>query len=467
MHLFGENLPPQTSLAGRLRRHRALLVVCLGYLAITLAYSFLIPAWEGNDEADHVANAQYIVERGQLVPLRWQRWHETHQPPLYYVVAAVWQRTLGIAPLTHELPPTQNLPLTGPDPHLWYSHVYTPEQRLDALGVHKLRLISVLFGLGTVVLTYVAGGLVCGRREQAAAAAGFVAFLPKFNVVSAVFTNDSLVIMLSSLGLVLTLAYRRIPHEKTNASAKMVLAFCLGLTAGAALITKLNSLPVFAVLLGALLIVRRNFLSTALRDGALAAIGFLLTAGWWLLMNYRLSGDPLGQKGAFDWLNEVLPGIGVVSIVPWTDGERFLNFVPATLFKSVWYDGAWNQFLAPFGFNLVLTCIASVALFGVLKALARGGFYIKKRDFPIALLLTCSLAALAAVFIIAKTSMQAEGRIAYVGLTAFALLAVLGIAETVGDTPGRLRRAAMFWPSVLLAFNLYVFLRFVVPFRAL
>ena len=465
MHLFGENLPPQMGLAGRLRRHSPLLFVCLGYLVITLTYSLLTPAWEGNDEADHVANTQYILEHGDLVPLRWQRWHETHQPPLYYVVAAAWQRALGIAPLSLELPPPQGLPLTGPDPHLWFSHVYTPEQRLEAIALRKLRLISVLFGLGTVVLTYVAGGLICGQREIVTSAAAFVAFLPKFNVVSSVFTNDSLVIMLSSLGLVLALAYRRIPHEKTKAPARMALALCLGMTAGAALITKLNSLPVFAVVLGSLLIVRRNVLWAALRDVVIAAMGLLLTAGWWLLMNYRLTGDPLGQKGVYDWLNEVLPGI--VSIVPWTDGERFLNVVPGGLFQSIWYDGAWNQFLAPFAFNLVLTCIASVALFGVLKAFGQGGRYIKKRDFPIALLLACSLAAVAAVFIIAKTTLQAEGRLTYVGLTAFALLSVLGVAEVIGDTAGRLRRAAALWPVVLLMFNLYVFFRFVLPFRAL
>lgn len=465
MHLFGENLPPQMGLAGRLRRHSSLLFVCLGYLVITLTYSLFIPAWEGNDEADHVANTQYILEHGDLFPLRWQRWHETHQPPLFYIVAAAWQRALGIAPLPLELPPPQGLPLTGPDPHLWFSHTYTPEQRLEALALHKLRLISVLLGLGTVVLTYVAGGLICGQREIVTSAAAFVAFLPKFNIVSTVFTNDSLVVMLSSLGLVLALAYRRIPHEKTKAPAKMALALCLGMTAGAALITKLNSVPVFAVLLGSLLIVRWNVVWAALRDVAIAAIGLLLTAGWWLLMNYRLSGDPLGQKGAHDWLNEVLPG--VVSIVSWADGERFLNFVPGTLFQSIWYDGAWNQFLAPFAFNLVLTGIASVALFGVLKAFGQGGRYIKKGDFPIALLLTCSVAAVAAVFIIAKTSLQAEGRITYVGLTAFALLSVLGVAEAIGDTAGRLRRAVALWPIVLIALNLYVFFRFVLPFRAL
>ncbi len=452
-------------LAGRLRGHSPFLFVCLGYLVITLTYSLLIPAWEGNDESDHVANAQYIIEHGDLFPLRWQRWHETHQPPLSYLVAAAWQRALGIAPLRLELPPPQGLPLTGPDPHLWFSHTYTPEQRLEALALRRLRLLSVLLGLGTVVLTYVAGSLICGQRGIVTAAAAFVAFLPKFNVVSAVVTNDSLVIMLSSLGLVLTLAYQRIPYEKTKASAKMGLALCLGMTAGAALITKLNSLPVFAVLLGSLLIVQRKARWAALRDVAIGAVGILLTAGWWLVMNWRLTGDPLGQKGAHNWLNEVLPGI--VSIVPWTDGERFLNVVPGGLFQSIWYDGAWNQFLAPFSFNLVLTCIASVALFGVLKALWQGGRYIKKRDFPIALLLTCSLAAVAAVFIIARTSHQAEGRLTYVALTAFALLSVLGIAETIGDTAGRLRRAVALWPIALLALNLYVFFRFILPFRSL
>jgi hypothetical protein len=52
-----------------------------------------------------------------------------------------------------------------------------------------------------------------------------------------------------------------------------------------------------------------------------------------------------------------------------------------------------------------------------------------------------------------------------VGLSAFAILAVLGGAEIFSSAkPGRLSIA--FWPVVLLVVNAYVFLRFVIPFSA-
>src|SRR5437868_1212863 len=186
-------------------RHALFFWIAAGYLVITLAYAFLIPAWEANDEMDHVANIEYILQQKRSVPLRWQSWHETHQPPFYYWLGAVWQRFLSIPAFTPaELTRTTG-PMTAPNLQLAYLHTYTPDQRKAAIALHKLRLLSTLFGLGTVALTYIAALHLTQQGELAASAAGLVAFLPKFTVISASVTNDSLAVMLSSLGLVLAL----------------------------------------------------------------------------------------------------------------------------------------------------------------------------------------------------------------------------------------------------------------------
>jgi hypothetical protein len=76
------------------------------------------------------------------------------------------------------------------------------------------------------------------------------------------------------------------------------------------------------------------------------------------------------------------------------------------------------------------------------------------------------LAGIAAVLIIAQTTTQAEGRVAFVGLAGFAILLVLG--TTCGPTQNRLARAVVFaWPAALVAVNIYIFSNYLVPFGGL
>lgn len=447
------------SLAAIVRPHRGVIAIAVMYLIVAGAYSRLTGAWEANDEMHHVANTEYILQHRELFPLRFGSWHETHQPPLYYLIAALWQRSLGIPGFRPEDPePTR--PTVNDDPVLVYTHRYNDRaERAAAKAVHKLRFLSIVCGLGTVVLTYAAARFVIADRGVAVASAAFVALLPKFDVVSSSFTNDALVVMLCSLALVLTLAF-----GKASERSRKWIALALGLTAGAAVITKLNSIPVLAVLLASVVIVSPRNAILRIRDAALAAAGFVITGGWWFVRNLLTGRDLLGQSGVTEWLNEVLPGN--IAIVPWTDSERFLNFVPARLVRSSWYQGGWNQFFAPFGLNFTLSILALIALFCVAKRFLIGGRYVGKQTAPITLLMLTTAAAFATVIIIAKTTSQAEGRIAYVGLSAFAILCVVGICEAFAPSVRWQRLAIAFWPATLLLFNAYVFLRFVWPFRA-
>jgi hypothetical protein len=230
-----------------------------------------------------------------------------------------------------------------------------------------LRLLSVVLGLLTVVLTHVAARLATGRADIALAAAAFVALLPKLNVVSAVVTNDALVIPLSSLALVGTLAYVRARGCSSVRAA--ALASGVGLTLGAATLTKLNALPLIPVLLGGLFLARTS-LSRRVRDAGLAVAGWFAACGWWFVHNTREYGDPLAREATRAYLDELVPSLIVP--VPWFDTERFLYFVPQSLVETSWYNAGWNQLFAPFAFNLVLALVAAVAVFSGLRAFATG-----------------------------------------------------------------------------------------------
>jgi 4-amino-4-deoxy-L-arabinose transferase-like glycosyltransferase len=309
-----------------------------------------------------------------------------------------------------------------------------------------------------VLLTYLTAFSIAQRTDVAAGAAGFVAFLPKFTVISAAVSNDSLVIMLCSLGLALAV---RIHQAGDKLGGRAAISFALGLTGGAALITKLNSLPVFCFLVASLLILPGVRLPERGRNLGLALAGGLASSGWWLGQNFFSGKGWLGQKGAQEWLSERLPGL--IARVSWNDQERFLNFLPSELFQSIWYKGGWNQFVLPFAINLLFAVLATICCFAALRAFLRGGRFIRKLDRNVLLLMGCCLMALAAVYIIARSTTQGEGRVAYVGLSAFAILVVLGGAEAFSSA-NRARISLVLWPVVLLALNAYVFLRFVIPF---
>jgi hypothetical protein len=275
-------------------------------------------------------------------------------------------------------------------------------------------------------------------------------------VISAAVTNDSLVVMLCSLALLLALRWQR------QTSVGMITPFALGAVAGGAIITKLNSLPVVCFLIGSLLVAGGKPFAEKVRHFAIALGGGLASTGWWFFYNHFNSRGWLGQKGVSTWLNERLPGL--ISTVAWTDQERFLNFVPSQLFQTIWYNGGWNQFVLPFAFNLILALTAGVCCWQTSIALFRGNEMHRKFDPGLLLVMGCCLAALASVFIIARTTTQAEGRIAYSGLSAFAIMAVMGSVRMCSP---RLRIGLLLWPTVLLLLNAYVIARFVLPFRAI
>jgi hypothetical protein len=452
-----------------------LAIVLVGYCALTVTYSLLTPAWEANDEPAHTANAEHILYNGTLYPLEFSSeypvpnrlfkkrvlWFESHQPPLYYLLLAGWQKALRIPAFNPYLLDKSSWE-GGDPPGLIFSHDYDVYQHSQAITLRKLRLLSVIIGLVTVLLCYRTAELAFNRPDVAVSAAAFVAFLPKFIVISAVVTNDGLAIMLSALGLWLLLSHLQRAEQPGYASNLGSVA--LGLICGAAAITKLNTLPVSGLFLIALCFTRLPW-GRRLAHIALFGAGFLLISGWWFKRNFDLYSDFLAEKASMIWVAK-----GVKHVIVPVDFsnleqllDRYLNFAPSWFARGCWYDGSWNQFYPPPPWSWSLLALAFLCLAVWLV------WWFRKRSavdwrIQLSLLLTI-LGGAMAVAIIAKNTQQAEGRVAYVGLTAFAIAVTRGAWQAA---PSRYRWTGLvLWPALFLSLNAYVIAKFVLPFRGL
>src|SRR5262249_38223066 len=190
--------------------------------------------------------------------------------------------------------------------------------------------------------------------------------------------------------------------------------------------------------------------------------GFLLASGWWFKRNYDLYGEFLLQNVSMIWLQKSVKNL--VDPVRWTDTDRFLErffvFVPSWFARGCWYDGSWNQFYPPPPLSWSLLALALLCL--VLWLVWWFRDRIIDWRIQMSLLLTM-LGGAAAIVIIAKSTQQAEGRVAYVGLAAFAATVTRGACL---GTPSRNCWAGLFlWPVLLLILNAYVIAKFILPFR--
>jgi MFS family permease len=435
---------------------------------MALPYSLLTRAWEANDELDHATYIEYIVRHGALPRISALNGHESHQPPLYYLLAAAWQKVLGIPAFTPSAVPNPDVAADSNAGRRFLEllHNYTPAQHQDAVYLHELRLLSVLVGLATVLLSYGCARLVFARAEAALSVGLLVALLPKQLVVDSVVTNDTLVITLCALALFIFLLSEKARRESQEPRRRWLM-LGLGITLGLAAITKLNSLPLAGLLLclTAVPALRRWRL---LADSVLAVAGALAASLWWFVLNKALYGQFLASRATLAYLKAWLPPLVVP--VSWTNTGRFLHFVPSQLFRSVWYDGGWNQFDLPRWMNVLLWFLAALSMISAAVMLRakrwRGALRPSVSGLALWGIAGALLAGIAAVLIIAQTTTQAEGRVGFVGLVGFAILLVLGTAP--GTTQNRLARAAVFaWPAALVAVNIYVFSNYLVPLGGL
>ncbi|MCK6628114.1 MAG: glycosyltransferase family 39 protein [Anaerolineae bacterium] len=295
----------------------ALLFVVLG-----LGYSVLTPVFENSDETLHYPYVKHLADgRGLPLAVPNQLWNqEGTQPPLYYAIVAAstfWLDTDNMLDLLQRNPhwlfsdvrllinDNQNLVLHGPPDAFPY--------RRAALAVHIGRWWSLLFGLLTVVGTFLlARRLFPHHLPLAVTAATLTALNPQFLRVSATVSNDSLSAALTTWAVLAAFKFTEPPVTKAGEQGgrgagdvsqsplvpRSPAPLLLGLLTGLAILTKLSSLSTL-FLVGFIIFWRLFFLSeaheaplqTMLRWWLIIGVVVVALTGWWFWRNYSLYGE--------------------------------------------------------------------------------------------------------------------------------------------------------------------------------
>jgi len=253
--------------------------------------------------------------------------YQSHQPPLYYLIAAGWSRLFG-ADLRHD------------------------QSKL------VIRSLNILIGLGAIAGVYF--GLIWSFRKEAIALAGaaITGLLPMMIALHGAASNDPLLFLLCTW--VVALSIRAVQLGWT-----MKVGLTVGALTGLALLTKTTAVALMPIVMLALYLGRNG--TPKLKPGVVAAtilIPLLFAAPWWM-RNQQLYGDPLGLQlftSAFQGSPQAgmfIDGLGAkaywVDMVAWWTGRSFIGvfgYMDIFLFETMRSEQAaalYRFLLALFG----------------------------------------------------------------------------------------------------------------------
>jgi hypothetical protein len=287
------------------------------YLLMGSVYAWVTPILEKPDEEAHYGYIVYLREHHALPPLAFtgsMLSFEFKQPPFYYAVTAALTGWLPDVPNPESLLATNpyldaSVPVYRNDNRNVYLH--PPEMTPLFMGA---RLVSLLFGLGTVLVTYFLAAQLFSRQSLVPiAAAAIVGFQPSFLFIATALNNDIAIVFFST-GIVALLIYRL---QKGSFNYFAVL---LGVLLGLACLTKVSALALFPLTGLALVLIHRGFHRAFFRDGAVVVMAAVLIGGGWYARNAVLYHDPFtlnvhsqtgapAQKAFWDRLKYILNSI--------------------------------------------------------------------------------------------------------------------------------------------------------------
>jgi 4-amino-4-deoxy-L-arabinose transferase-like glycosyltransferase len=413
----------------------ALAAILVAFLALTSVIAIGTPAWESADEPGHVDNIEHLVAgHWYHIPIdnlthQVNRGNERHQPPLYYLIMAGIQRLEG-EPAQPVSPGIASFPLKS-NSRGQYLHHSAAQHRFLLL----LRLPNLIFGVLTIIFTFLTARLITNDRWTPVIAAAICGLLPRLVFLSAFVTNDNLV---TALGAILVYCSLR-----CMSSATLTRTIPLGIVCGLIVLAKLTALPALAVLAVVILAQpnRRERLKTTAILGAFA----MLTCGWWLVHNQVVYGDPLAIRATHRYLVAIF-GLGTLAGPYTVSHPLHLIFVgvPDRIFRDFWYQSGWNQFTWPTRTGTVYWIALLAALVGLLRPTRRS----TRRPQLVALIVLAG-AGLLTVWLAAFTTAVYEPRLGLYAIPALACLAALGLERW--HLPVRLVLPAMELIGVMVA----------------
>ncbi len=433
------------------------LSVILGlYLLLGLAYGLVNPILESPDELLNYENIRFMIHERTLPVLQPGEFSKAHHPPLYYLLGAA---------LTGWVPNEELQTIVENDNPFWGYRIY--DQGVDnksqylhnpdlegwpyrdaALGIHLLRLVSLLMGLSIVIVVYfTARELYPEEPVLAWGAAGLVAFNPMFLFIQSSVHNDALTNLLAALTI---LGIVRFWQRGPSASR----AIFLGVVAALGILTKITFLflgPVVALAMIARCRQERHFIKQwwrmALKMLAIGGGAVLLIAGWWFVRNQILYGDPTSMKlQASIWQpRENTPD--------WAAAFRELTF----LRDSFWGAFGFGQIPLHRPVYTLLWMTELVAAAGLilwsLRARSKSSIY-RVSGLLLGVLLVAPITAFMATFGRMTVSGSANfGRYLFTSYAVIAPILALGLTEWVSERWRRIFLAAVM--SLFFALAVY------------
>ncbi len=339
--------------------HYFIVLIIAAYLVTGILYAVKTPAWQAPDEPAHYNYIKHLAENYRFPVLQMGDYphdyleeikarqfppemsieslrYEFHQPPLYYVLAAV---------------------------------VY----KLFAARLLPLRLFSVLLGCCLLWVVYhVVKEIFPNDEALALGTTAFVAFVPMHIAMTASVNNDTLAELILALILWVLVRYvRTSPPELGGIEGGRFVG--LGVLMGLGLLTKITTLVAIPLALVAVLvkeryIERRRHLPLAICHLPLATCFLLILP--WFVRNALVYGDldiwglgrhnavVLGQPRTSEWLAR----LGATGLVK--------EFV-LTTFRSFWAQFGWMGILVDQRIYLILALLCAVVGLGLVLFVIR------------------------------------------------------------------------------------------------
>ena len=434
-------------------------LIVAAYLGIAALYAVKTPAWQVPDEPAHYNYVAQLVHSGMIPVLQIGDWNNDY---LNAIKAAGFKPSV----LDNKL---DSVRYEDSQPPLFYI-LEAPVFALSNGSLIAMRLLSVVFGAGVVIVAYLI--IRTGFPAQpylALATAGFIAFLPQHVAMMAGVDNDSLTELLIALTLLACTHFLtvRTPDQTRARFGLWGLPVLIGVLLGLALITKINAYLLIGVVGVAILLrARRERWSVRhlARITAFVAIPALILGGAWWLHDINVYGFPdflglrrhdavvVGQLRTADYI--AVHGLGGT-----------LSDSVQTTFHSFWGQFGWMGVVMPTNVFTALGLFTVMIIIGGLLALIRfrGRVSAQQRDILILLALT-GLFALAEIIYYNLTFVQFQGRYLFPGLIPIAFFVAAGLFGWAALIPIR----AMRWGIVLVMvafalFDVYALYRFIIP----
>ncbi|HEX5414199.1 MAG TPA: hypothetical protein VFZ25_00945, partial [Chloroflexota bacterium] len=436
------NLPPSrlepSSVFGSRLAVFAIGAILLLHLALALVYNTANPIFEAPDEIWHYLYVRHVAAGGGL-PLQAVRnknildQQEADQPPLYYVTAAAltfWAPRGEIQEIVQPNPMgsigdprtdgNKNRFVHGADEHFpWTGEVWT---------VHLVRLVSTLYGVLTILATFMLTRELWPRRiDLATGAAAIVAFIPQFLYMDSAVSNDAAAAATSAFSLLASVyLWRRGPSWR-----RLLFAGC---AVSLSVLAKFGDLAVLALPILALACWyyqqadRLEQAGRFVRDCLIVVGTVVVLTGWWFARNVILYHDLLPLQGF----------LGMSNLDPRapTLGE-FVGDLPG-LWMSSWALFGWFSILVSPRLYQFFTVLGAVGLLGLGIWVVRWKIQRFAVSAALALPVVWCLVVLLALFRYRLMVAAFQGRLLFPAISGFGLLLFLGCAAYF---PRRLRWA--------------------------